>query len=149
MQLEADDVATLLGLTPLPDEGGRWAQTWLDEHSSAIYFLLAPDDFSAFHRLPSPEVYHVYAGDPMELGLLHPDGTSQVVVLGRDLVAGQRPTIAVPAGTWQGSRTLGAWTLLGTTMAPPFDFRDLDMADAAELRRTHPDAVELIDRLTR
>lgn len=149
MRLCADDVAALLELSPLPREGGRWRQTWLDERSSAIYFLLAPGDFSAIHRLPSDELYHHYAGDPMELALLHADGSWQTVVLGDDLADGQRPTIAVPAGTWQGSRTLGEWTLLGTTMAPPFTFQSLEMGDAAALRAAYPGATELIDRLTR
>ncbi|HUG85925.1 MAG TPA: cupin domain-containing protein [Euzebya sp.] len=149
MRLQADDVATMLGLSPLQGEGGRWGQTWLDEHSSAIYFLLAPGDFSALHKLPSTEVYHVYAGDPMELAMLHPDGSWQTVVLGPDLAAGQRPTFPVPGGTWQGSCTLGDWTLLGTTMAPPFSVASLELGDPAELRRTHPGAAEVIVRLTR
>lgn len=149
MDADADDVADLLGLTPLPDEGGRWAQTWLDERSSAIYFLLSPGDFSALHRLPAPEMYHFYAGSPAELVLLRPDGTWDTAVLGSDLQAGQRPTAAVPAGTWQASRTLGRWTLLGTTMAPPFTFQSLEMGERADLRAAYPSAADVIERLTR
>lgn len=149
MRLQADDVASLLDLSPLPYEGGRWGQTWIDEHSSAIYYLLAPDDFSALHRLPSTELYHFYAGDPVELALLLPDGSWHTAVLGSDLAAGQRPTTQVPAGTWQGSRTLGEWSLLGTTVAPPFTFQSLEMGEPAALRHTYPGAVQLIDQLTR
>lgn len=147
--LSADDVADLLGLEPLPGEGGRWAQTHLDATSSAIYFLLAPGDFSALHRLPGDEIYHHYAGDPAELGLLHPDGSHEVRVVGDDLAAGLRPTLVVRAGTWQGSRTLGRWTLLGTTMAPPFSFEGLEVGDREALRQGWPAAGPLIDGLTR
>lgn len=149
MHLRADDVATILGLSPLPEEGGRWAQTWRDERSSAIYFLLSTGDFSALHRLPGVELYHVYAGDPAELVLLHPDGSWEVRVLGNDLAAGQRPVHVVAGGTWQGSRTLGAWTLLGTTMAPPFTLEALEIGDRAALLAAYPDAAEPIVRLTR
>ena len=68
------EVAALLGLEPLPHEGGMWAQTWIDDLSTAIYFLLQPGDFSAMHRLDGPEIWHHYAGDPVRLVLLHDDG---------------------------------------------------------------------------
>ncbi|CAN5507691.1 cupin domain-containing protein [soil metagenome] len=148
MNMDADDVATLLDLQPLPDEGGRWAQTWLDERSSAIYFLLSPGDHSALHRLPHVEIYHHYAGAPAELALLHPDGSWQTTVLGCDLRAGQRPTAVVRPGTWQGSRTLGSWSLLGTTMAPPFTFQSLEVGDPVVLRAAYPSAAQVIDRLS-
>lgn len=147
--LSADDVAELLGLQPLPGEGGRWAQTHIDATSSAIYFLLAPRDFSALHRLPSVEVYHHYAGDPAEIAMLHPDGTHATVLVGDDLAGGLRPTLVVPAGTWQGSRTLGRWTLLGTTMAPPFSFDGLEVGARADLLAGWPEAATVIERLTR
>ena len=62
-EMHPDEIIELLGLTPLADEGGMWSQVLLDEYSSAIYYLLAGDDFSALHRLPHPEIYHHYAGD--------------------------------------------------------------------------------------
>ena len=93
--LDADTVKRLLGLEPLPDEGGWWAQVWYDNWSSAIYYLLTPDDFSALHRLPGPEVYHHYLGAPVELVTLHPGGGAQRRLLGPDLVAGQRPSAVV------------------------------------------------------
>lgn len=139
----------LLGLQPLPAEGGHWAQVWIDERSTAIYFLLQPSDFSAFHRPGGLELYHYYAGDPAELWQLRPDGTSTVDVLGADLDAGQRPVIPVPDGVWQGSRTLGAWTLLGTTMAPPFSAERFQLAERDVLLASHPDRADVIEALTR
>ena len=79
--LGADEVAALLGLVPLPDEGGRWARTLHDGNSSAIHYLLSDGDFSAMHRLDGPEVYHHYAGSPAVLLLLFGDGSAAIVLL--------------------------------------------------------------------
>ena len=104
---EGERVAGLLGLQPLPDEGGLYRQTFADAHSSAIYFLLLAPDFSALHRLAATETYHWYAGSPLRLLLLHGDGEGGGRVdeptLGPGFDAGERPQIVVPAGTWQGS----------------------------------------------
>lgn len=142
-------VAELLGLEPLPGEGGLYRQTVGDGRSSAIYFLLIAPEFSAMHRLDGPEVYHFYAGAPLQLLLLHPDGTATEPVLGADLAAGQRPQLLVPAGAWQGSSSLGAWTLVGTTMAPPFSTEGFELGDAAALRSGWPAAADRIARLCR
>lgn len=138
-----------LGLVPLPDEGGMYRQTHLDEHSSAIYYLLAGDDFSALHLLDGVEVYHFYAGSPARLLLLGPDGSVAEPVLGPDLAAGQRPQLVVPAGVWQGSSSLGEWTLLGTTMAPPYHDDGFVLGDRAALQQQYPAAAERIASLTR
>jgi predicted cupin superfamily sugar epimerase len=147
--LVAAQVVELLGLEPLPGEGGMWGQSWRDEHSSAIYYLLQPRDFSAFHRLSGVEIYHFYAGAPAELTLLHPDRRSETIVLGADLVTGQRPTHPVPAGTWQASRTIGPWTLLGTTMAPAYRPGGFELGRREELLAAHPDRAGEIEALTR
>src|SRR6201991_2363177 len=84
---DGERVATLLGLEPLPGEGGLFRRTHLDAHSSAIYYLLLAPDFSALHRLDSTETYHWYAGTPLRLLLLHPDGEVAEPVLGPDLAA--------------------------------------------------------------
>ena len=148
--LEADRVADLLGLVPLPAEGGRWAQTVRDGQSTAIYYLLADGDFSAMHRLSSPELYHHYAGDPalLLLLLLHPDGQVTEPVLGPDLEGGQRPQALVPAGVWQGSSTLGRWSLLGTTMTPPYTDEMFELGRRDDLLDRWPTAAARIADLT-
>ena len=134
--MTGDEVARLLGLAPMPIEGGRWTQTWRDEHGSAIYFLMQPGDFSAMHRLDGPELWHHYAGAAVQMLLLDQDGQVNRPVLGDDLSAGQRPFVAVPAGVWMGARTTGDWSLVGTTMAPPFHPRWLrDRVDRAAAGR--------------
>lgn len=116
----ADEVREALGLVPMPVEGGWWVQTQLDEVSSAIYYLLEAGEHSRLHRLASREIYHYYAGAPLDLLVVDPDGEPERVLVGRDVAGGQSPQFTVPAWSWQGSTSAGAWTLVGTTMAPPF-----------------------------
>ena len=170
--LTADRLAMLLGLRPLPEEGGLYAETYRAETVSpdalpapyttlagphplatAIYYLLTADTFSALHRLPSDEIFHFYLGDPVEMLQLHPDGSGRVVTIGPDFEAGMRPQIVVPRGVWQGScLTSGGphgYALLGTTMAPGFAFTDYEGGRRDELTAAYPVFQELIAALTR
>ena len=149
MVSEGERVAELLGLEPLPGEGGLFRRTHIDAHSSAIYYLLLAPDFSALHRLSATETYHWYAGAPLRLLLLDADGQVTEPVLGPDLTAGQRPQVVVPAGTWQGSSPAGEWSLVGTTTAPPFDWAGFELGERAALTARYPAAAERIAALTR
>jgi predicted cupin superfamily sugar epimerase len=145
----AAEVAVALGLRELPEEGGLFAETLADGYSTAIYYLLAAPAFSAMHRLDATEVFHFYAGAPARMLLLHPDGSASEPVLGTDLAAGARPQVVVPAGTWQGTSTTGAWTLLGTTMAPGFAPERFELGHRAALAARWPAAAARIGELTR
>ena len=147
--MNAGDVIEMLGLEPMPTEGGMWARSWRDAQSTAIYFLLRPDDFSALHRLTGPELWHHYAGAAVEMLLLEPGGAVSRPVLGDDLGAGQRPMVAVPGGVWMAAATTGDWSLTGTTMAPAFQPEAFELGDPDELAEAYPDAVADIARLTR
>ena len=147
--LDATAVARLLGLEPLPEEGGLFRQEHADEHSTAIYYLLEAPEFSGMHRLPGVEVFHHYAGAPARMLLLGPDGRVDEPVLGADLAAGERPIVVVPGGTWQGCETLGDWSLLGATMAPGYRDEDFALGTREELVAGWPPATERIARLTR
>lgn len=144
--MNADDIADLLGLEPLPEEGGRFRRTFHDGRSSAIYFLLAADDASAMHRLDAPEVWHHYAGAPVLLLLIDADGP-QEVLLGDDLAAGQVPQVVVPAGVWQGGLSSGGWSLVGTTMAPPWQEEGFELAEVEELAARWPEAKATLHRI--
>lgn len=97
---------------------------------SAIYFLLAGDDISHWHRNQQTEVWHVYAGGPVELST-SADGVSvETVILGTGLAAGQRPQAVVPADCWQSARPLGPWVLCGCTVTPAFEFDGFELAPA-------------------
>lgn len=146
---EAATWARHLGLEVLPHEGGLFRQTYLDEHSSAIMYLLADPDFSALHSLESVEVYHWHAGSALRLLLLHPDGRVETPVLGPDAAAGQLPQIVVPAGVMQGSSPAGEWCLVGTTMAPAFDWEGFVLGERGPLSEQFPAAAGRIAELTR
>ncbi len=166
--MTAEEIMRLLGLKPLPREGGCYIETYRSEDlvpqmalperyggdkalSTAIYYFLTPDTFSALHRLPTDEIYHFYLGDPVELVQLRPDGSGSVTVLGTDLAAGMRPQVVAPNGVWQGSRLRpgGRFALMGTTMAPGFDPEDYQAGAREDLLRTHPQFRDLIQALTK
>lgn len=149
MSLDADHIIRLLDLEALPFEGGMFRRVWRSPQGSAIYFLLRMGDFSALHRLGGPEIWHHYSGAPVGMLLLHPDGTVARRQLGVDLEGGQRPMTVVEAGTWMGARTRGEWSLLGTTMAPPYDPDTFELGEREALVEAYPEAADDIVGLTR
>jgi hypothetical protein len=143
-------------------EGGYYRETFrasetisrgtgsLRATSTAIYFLLPARTFSALHRVSSDEIWHFYAGDPLDLHLIEPRGVYEVHQLGIDLGAGQEPQRIVPAGVWQAAVPRGdAFSLCGCTVSPGFDFLDFEMPSRAELCTLFPAHTRLIERLTR
>ncbi len=170
MDITAEQVIRHFDLRPLEGEGGMFRRTYLAAEriarealpsryphdkpfGSAILYLLsdAPDSFSEMHSMPTDEVYHFYAGDPVAMLLLHADGRGERIVLGPDFLGGQRVQCVVPRGTWQGSRLLpgGRWALLGTTMAPAYTDSDYVRGPRAELAARFPDLAAEIGSLTR
>jgi len=166
--MTADEVKELLQLTPLRIEGGffretyrsRWSvsEEYLPEgmHGSrsigtAIYFMITPETFSTLHRMPATEIFHFYLGDPVIMLQLCPDGTSRTITLGSDLAAGQQPQVVVRGHVWQGSRLApgGKFALMGTTMAPGFDYKDYEQGVGEKLAAQYPSAAELIRQYAR
>lgn len=152
----AERLKKRLGLKPLPLEGGYYVESYRSSEmlaagavsgcahgarvlSTAIFYLLTPDTCSRMHRLSSDEVYHFYLGDPVELLQLMPDGTGRVVTLGPKVFEGMHLQAVVPRGVWQGARLRrgGRFALLGTTMAPGFEFADLEIGMRAQLCREY------------
>jgi predicted cupin superfamily sugar epimerase len=142
------EIVSLLGLSPLPVEGGQWVQSWRSPDVSAIYYLLAAPEFSAMHRLTRTEIYVFHAGAPARM-LLSPSGAVETVVLGTDLAAGQRPQVVVRPGTWQAAETLGEWTLMGCVVVPPYTDDCVEFGTAATLAAEYPGHAEEIIRLCR
>jgi hypothetical protein len=133
--LDAGEIVALLGLAPHP-EGGFYRETFRDPRmlpdgraaSTAIYFLLRAGEISRWHRVDAAEAWHWYAGAPLALDLAETGMARRRLVLGSDLAAGERPQHVVPAGAWQSARSLGAWTLVGCTVAPGFTFAGFELA---------------------
>lgn len=155
-----------LGLVPHP-EGGWYKEVYRSEDSigaaglperfggarsfsTSIYFLLAGDHFSAFHRIKSDELWHFYAGDGLTVHIIAPDGELSTIELGNKPEEGETFQGVVPAGSWFAAEPKGGgYGLVGCTVAPGFDFADFEMADRETLQAEFPQHRELIKRLTR
>lgn len=123
-----------LGLARHP-EGGWFRETWRGAEGSdgravgtSILYLLAGGDASAWHRIDADEVWHFHAGAPLTLSISSDGEGVRRIRLGPDPPAGERPQAVVPAGAWQSARSEGAWTLVGCTVAPGFEFEGFEMA---------------------
>jgi predicted cupin superfamily sugar epimerase len=119
--------------------------------STAIYFLLEGDDFSALHRIKQDEVWHFYDGSSLTVHVIDPAGNYTALRVGRDLDRGELPQAVVAAGCLFGATVNepNSYALAGCTVAPGFDFADMEMPGREELCRLYPQHRELIDRLTR
>ena len=131
--MNADDVIRLLGLKPHP-EGGYFRETFRDPEtrngrarSTAIYYLLKEGEVSRWHRIDAVEVWHWYAGAPLELKI-H-DGTGlRFFTLGSAVTNGEVPQAIVPVQCWQSAKSLGSYSLVGCTVAPGFEFAGFELA---------------------
>jgi hypothetical protein len=166
--MTAEEVKKILGLTPHSREGGYYirsyesgemlpANAFIDgrypgsRHTgTAIYYLLEPGTFSEMHRLRSDEIFHFYAGDPIEMLQLHARGCGEVIRIGNRLDQGERPQIVVRRHVWQGSHLArgGQWALLGCTVSPGFEFEDYETESRAALCAGWPAFTQLITELT-
>ncbi len=152
-----------LDLEPHP-EGGYYAETYTSDvvvkeptlperyagdrpTLTSIYYLLEADDYSAFHRLASDELWHFYYGDPITLYLL--DESLETITLGVE-----RLQALIPNGTWFAAETVAqpdaaaGYSLVGCDVSPGFAFDDFELA-TSELSSTYPAHSELIERLVR
>lgn len=128
--ISAEQVIAALALQPHP-EGGHYAETYRHAPANggrgamtAIYYLLREGEVSAWHRVnDADEIWHYYAGAPLQLMC-----GKERLVLGSDLASGERPQAVIPQGIWQSARSLGAWTLVGCTVGPAFEFAGFEMA---------------------
>jgi predicted cupin superfamily sugar epimerase len=136
----AASLIAMLNLIPHP-EGGYYGELY---RSSAvvhptdgrgprpalttIYFLLAGDTVSRWHRVHSDEVWHFYEGAPLNLWVASPalDRVEEHQIGSLD--GSRRPVGTVPAGWWQAARSTGTYTLVGCTVGPGFDFSDFVLA---------------------
>ena len=165
--MTAEEIIKKLNLIPHPAEGGFFVEYYRSEemikkealHSrydgdrafgTSIYFLLTKDTFSQIHRLKSDEIFHFYMGDPVEMLHLYPGDKSEKIIFGNDIFNNMKLQVIVPKNIWQGARLIdgGEFALMGTTVAPGFEFSDYEDGDRASLIRDFPEYKELITKLT-
>lgn len=157
------DVIKKLNLIPLPEEGGYFRETYRSSRtvnsklgerreSTAIYYLISPESFSGLHWVDQEEIFHFYAGSPVEMFQINNAGEGKKILIGNDIFKDQHPQVIVPGGTWQGTRLLNshpnAWALLGCTVAPGFDYENFHIEDRQALIQKFPHLTEDIKRFT-
>jgi predicted cupin superfamily sugar epimerase len=146
-------------LMPLPAEGTLFTSTYRSAqefkggkpYGTAIIALYCdePPSHSLFHKLPVDEIWHFYAGDPLRLVLLYPDGSSSDVIMGNDPLKGQHVQFVIPAGVWQAGHVLGGgrYSLFGCTMAPGFTDDMYEGGTREHLLQLYPERAADINRL--
>jgi uncharacterized protein len=162
----AEEIKAMLGLEPHPTCGfvaetyrsplkipsGALPDAYEGDRpfGSALYFLVTPEAQIVLHRIRSDQLYHHYLGDPLEVLLLYPDGEGEVVTVGSDLAAGQRPQLFLPGGTFHTSRLApeAGYALLASTEWPGVEPPDVEHGDAEALMDAYPDLRDEIQAFT-
>lgn len=126
-----ENIIKTLDMQPHP-EGGWYKETWRNPVTprslgTAIYFLLEAHQQSHWHKVDADEMWHWYAGAPMELHISN-GGESRIDILGTDLLHGHRPQLLVPTDCWQKSVPVNGWVLVGCTVCPGFEFDGFELA---------------------
>ncbi len=147
-------------LKPLPIEGTLFTSTYRSQlefgdgkpFGTAIIALYCdePHSMTLFHKLPTDEVWHFYAGDPLRLVLLYPDGSSKDVIMGNNPLKGHHVQFVIPAGVWQAGHMLdgGKYSLYGCTMAPGFTDDMFEGGTREYLMGIYPERADDINRLS-
>ena len=130
-------------MTPHP-EGGHFVETWRGPDrgdgrasATAIHFLLRAGERSHWHRVDADEIWHFYAGEPLELLAYEPAARR---LTKRVLDSPGRGTGAIgviPSGVWQAARSLGKYSLVGCTVSPGFEFSGFRFVDALADHHEH------------
>ena len=163
--MTTEEIIKKLNLKPHP-EGGYFFETYRTDEviaklpdryqgsrvfSTCIYYLLTKDTFSMIHKLKSDEIFHFYLGYPVEMVNLFEDGTGNMITIGNNILNNEFPQIIVEKNVWQGARLKdgGNFALLGTTVAPGFDFDDYETGNRELLIKKYPNFKNIIMKLTK
>ncbi|MFM0096952.1 cupin domain-containing protein [Paraburkholderia nemoris] len=158
-----DELIRRFDLKPHP-EGGFFSETYRSVESvrrddgstqtrsasTAIYYLLCDGAHSAWHRIKSDEVWHFYAGEPLNVHVFDETGTLTTHTLGNALTHSDAVFQAVvPAGLWFAAECAdpATFALVGCTVAPGFEFSEFELADVEALKARHPQHAAFIERL--
>lgn len=157
-----DEVKKLIdhfGFERIPLEGTLYRRTYTSsrEFSDGLplgtaiiaMYCREPESSSAFHRVSRDETWHFYKGDPFSLFLLYEDGRADEIVMGPDVLAGQRVQFTVPAGVWQAGCLLpnSEYALFGCTVTPGFTGDCFESGIREELLEKYPGQKDIILKL--
>lgn len=116
--------------------------------ATSIHYLLEQNDFSAWHRIKSDELWYFHSGGQLKIHMIHPTGSLETITLGEDQLMA-----AVPAGVWfcaePAFESQHSYTLVSCVVTPGFDFEDFEMGDAEDLVTVYPQHRDIICRLCR
>ncbi|MBN2355285.1 cupin domain-containing protein [candidate division KSB1 bacterium] len=117
---------------------------------TSIYFLVTGEEFSAFHRLKSDEIYHFYAGCPLLIYIIDQTGALQTIRLGSDPEQNEAFQALIPHDHWIAAKPIdaSAFSLIGCTVSPGFDFSDFEMGRREVLVSDYPQHRQVIKALT-
>jgi hypothetical protein len=120
-------------------------------HYSSIYFLLEKNNFSAFHKLKTDEIWHFYSGGRLLIYLIESKDKITKIKLGFDHKSGDKFQALVKKGKWFAAEVenKNSYSLVGCTLSPGFDFEDFELGDRNKLTKQFPIHKDIIDRLTR
>ncbi len=167
MDKEIKEIVRKLEMTPHP-EGGFYKETYrstgvipkvvLGEvfsgeryYSTAIYFLITSDNFSAFHKINQDEIWHYYKGSSLYVHVIDLKGKYSKYTVGANLDQDELPQLVVPAGCWFASsvKDINSYSLVGCTVSPGFDYDDFELANRAALISEFPECDDIIMQYTR
>lgn len=118
--------------------------------STSIYFMLAGEQISLFHRLKSDEIWHYYKGSVTNLHCFEGNQYS-LIRIGSGIENNEQPQFVIKAGVWFAAEieNKNSYSLIGCTVAPGFDFADFEFAQRNDLIQNFPDHSDLIKRFTK
>ncbi|MGK0290946.1 MAG: putative cupin superfamily sugar epimerase, partial [bacterium] len=118
--------------------------------STAIYFLLKSDQFSAFHRIQSDELWYFHTGSPLLIHVITPSGKYNTIRLGSNIDQEELFQAVVEKGSWFGATVCkeNTYSLVSCSVAPGFNFSDFELAKQNDLLQSYPEHQTIIKRLT-
>jgi len=164
--IKADTLIKSLNLVPHP-EGGYFKETYQSEDivsglpdryqgqsrssGTSIYYLLKGNQYSAFHKIQSDEIWHFYEGSPLKIYVIDHNGKLNIHLLGNDINNGGNYQIVIKHNQWFAAQPIEqkGYTLMGCTVSPGFDYTDFQLAKRNELLEKYPEHHSLIMEFTR
>jgi predicted cupin superfamily sugar epimerase len=164
--IKADTLIQSLELIPHP-EGGFYKETYRSEDivsnlperykgqsrnlGTSIFYLLKGDQYSAFHKIQSDEIWHFYEGSPLKLYVISENGILNTYILSNNINDDGNFQLVIKHGQWFAARPIDpeGFSLMGCTVAPGFDFSDFQMAERDDLLHMYPQYQSIIIEFTK